>query len=702
MAETDGRKTPVTDEIATVEKDIYQDYVGKTLLNPDKILKSESGGLGIELYEDLLRDDKVGSTMQLRKLAVVGKEWDVEPVSEKRQDVKTAEFVKQVLTAFDYDAARRVLLSGLVMGFKASEVMWEYSEGSVWVRELIGRACRRFVFDRDRKLRLVTRSNMIDGEELPQKKFVTFTNTADNGSPYGDGLGRMLYWPVWFKKNAIKFWIIFADKFGSPTVIGKYPTGTPSTQQAALLDAIEAIQTECAIKIPDTMVIELLEASRAGSINTYENLCNFMNSAIAQVVMGHPGSTESTPGKLGSEDAALDVKADYTKADADALCICLNTQLVRWIVDYNFPQDSSGIGRKYPQVWIRTEQERDLQPLAERDQVLLDMGARITHQYVHDTYGIPKPAADDELLQPRQQPEQQSPFKKALPSEKEKDKQKEFAEMDDDWIERYLEAIAPSLSGAQQSAFTQIAAWLESIGSPPTKEEFIIKIEEILGASLAAMDKAAITDTVANMYSWYKLTDKLAPAMDIGFGGADVRAVDFLQKLDNFYISKYIQNPDALSQIRDFLGDQYLQRGGGLFGRGTLKDIQEFRNLFSQKLGDLSAWQVRRIADTSVQRIRNWAHISQMYDGNITEAVVIEPTQDCEFCKVMHGRVFQVRTAYQSMQEQTQMSPGEFESFLKATQPSLENLDRLIAKGILPPYHPHCHGRIIMRTGNAA
>ena len=43
-----------------------------------------------------------------------------------------------------------------------------------------------------------------------------------------------------------------------------------------------------------------------------------MNSDIAQVMLGHTGSSVSTPGKLGSEDAALDVK-DNMKADADAL-----------------------------------------------------------------------------------------------------------------------------------------------------------------------------------------------------------------------------------------------------------------------------------------------------------------------------------------------------------------------------------------------
>ena len=388
-------KKPITDEIAGVEKDIFRDYFGKIQLNPDKILKSESGGKGIEIYEDLLRDSQVGSTLQTRRLAVVGKEWDVVPAREKRQDVKIAEFVKEVLLGFNYDAARRALLSGIVLGYKPAEIMWEYSEGDIWIKDIIGRASRRFVFDLKNNLRLLTPANMIEGEELPEKKFVVYKNISDNGSPYGDGLGRLLYWPCWFKKNAIKFWMIFADKFGSPTVIGKYPAGTIKEQQDALLAALEAIQQESAIKIPDNMIIELLEAARQGSVNTYESLCGFMDAAISKVMLGQTLTTEvGDKGSYAASQTHNDVRKDYIKADADGLCEAQNNSLIRWIVDYNFP----GVG-EYPKIWIRTEQEKDLKPLAERDAILVqNIGLPVSQQYFYDTYGIPKPEEGEDLV----------------------------------------------------------------------------------------------------------------------------------------------------------------------------------------------------------------------------------------------------------------------------------------------------------------
>ncbi len=385
----------ITDEIASVKNDIVMDYIGNTVLNPDKVLRSESGGKGIELYEDLLRDSEVQSALQTRKLAVIGKEWEVIPASDDSEDVKIAEFVEGVLKHCNYDAARQSLLSGFVLGFKPAEVMWEYSEGDIWIKEIIGKASRRFVFDLQGRLRLLTLQNMIEGMEVPERKFVVFRNVSDNGSYYGDGLGRSLYWPVWFRKNGIKFWAIFCDKFGSPTPVGKYPPGTPKPKQDDLLAAITAIQQESGVIIPENMIIELLEAQRAGSIDAYDSFCAYQDKAINKVLLGHSAATESTPGKLGNEQQSVDIRQDYLKADADALCECQNNSLIRWIVDYNFP----GV-TEYPKVWIRTEPEEDLKPLAERDSILVkEIGLPVTKKYFYETYGIPQPEEGEELIE---------------------------------------------------------------------------------------------------------------------------------------------------------------------------------------------------------------------------------------------------------------------------------------------------------------
>ena len=62
---------------------------------------------------------------------------------------------------------------------------------------------------------------------MPDRKFWTISTGAEHSDePYGVGLARSLYWPVWFKRNNVQFWLIFLEKFGMPTVAALVNAGT--------------------------------------------------------------------------------------------------------------------------------------------------------------------------------------------------------------------------------------------------------------------------------------------------------------------------------------------------------------------------------------------------------------------------------------------------------------------------------------------
>jgi phage gp29-like protein len=395
-----SKQKPITDEMVVVEKDITQYYLGKVLINPDTVLSSEAKGQGLKLYEDLERDDRVFSEMQKRKLAVVGKEWSIKPASDDAQDVKIAEFVENNFKEIKFDRACEELLDGILKGFKPAEIMWDYSEGDIWIKEYRGRDPRRFTFGLNNELRLLTRTNMLEGEEIPDCKFQLFRFGEKNNNPFGTGLGNKLYWPVWFKKNGVKFWAVFLEKFGQPTPWGKYPSGTIKDQQDKLLDAIKSMQTDVGIITPDNMTVELLEAARASSVDSYGKWGEFWNTAITLVILGQTATTVGTPGKLGAETERSEVRQEYVKADSDRLSEWLNEQSIKWLVDYNFgtpTRRSLGVGG-YPKFWKRTESPEDLESLSKVHQVILPMLDDVPTQFIRDTYGIPKPGPDDELI----------------------------------------------------------------------------------------------------------------------------------------------------------------------------------------------------------------------------------------------------------------------------------------------------------------
>lgn len=393
MAE-DNTKKPIVDEIATTHKDIdiFAGWLNR-LENPDPTLRTESKGKGLKLYDEVDRDPHAGSVLQTRYLSVVGKELEVLAADDSAQAQEIADFINDKLESCNFTQACQELLQAILYGFFVAEVMWKVKDGSVVPVKIMGKHPRRFSFTMERELRLLTPQNMIDGEQVPTRKFIVFSyGSSDN--PYGKGLGQKLWWPVWFKKNGIKFWLIFLEKFGMPTAVGKYPPRTDPEQQKALLDAIDALQTETGVKIPETMAIDLLEVARTGKV-TYETICEYMDKQISKAVLGQTASTEGTPGKLGNEQSQEEVRQDILKADADLLCEVLNDTLVPWMVDYNFPNVS-----QYPKLWFRTEPEKDLKTLAERDKKLSnDIGLPISKRYFYDTYNIPEPEEGEEVVQ---------------------------------------------------------------------------------------------------------------------------------------------------------------------------------------------------------------------------------------------------------------------------------------------------------------
>lgn len=397
-------KKVVTDEVASVKKDIDIYYGWLTRLeNPDPVLRTEAAGKGLRLYDEVDRDPHASSVLQQRIQALVGKEWDVVPAggrkknrqgSPTREEV-VADFVSSVLENTNFDQARSEILKSILYGYYVDEVLWKIQGGKIVIKKILGKHPRRFVFTPERELRLLTPENRIDGEPVPDRKFIVMT-WGDSDNPYGRGLGQKLWWPVWFKKHGIKFWLVYLEKFGMPTAIGKYPAGADPAVQQKLLDALEAIQTDAGIKVPDNMLIDLLEAARTGTVS-YEQLCEYMDRQISKAVLGQTLTTEiQGEGSYAASQTHNDVRQELLEADADLFDAVVNETLVRWIVDYNF----SGV-TDYPKFITYARPKPDLQTQATIDKTIaVDIGVPVSQRYFYDTYGIPEPEKGEALVEP--------------------------------------------------------------------------------------------------------------------------------------------------------------------------------------------------------------------------------------------------------------------------------------------------------------
>lgn len=372
-------------EVANRLRDPFEiNYMGVLRTNDPLLLeRGNSGAQSFELYRDLKRDGKVFGGLQKRKLALIGRPWQVDPIDDGEAGQRDAAVVLAMLKSVMFDKLCGELLDALLVGFVPAEIVWTVKDGLVTPDRVVKRAQRRFVYvqtdlNSAPELHLLTVSNMLTGEALPPNKFIVHRFNAEDDCPYGMGLGLQLYWPVFFKRKGILSWNKLNDRFGSPTPWGKYPKGAGVKEKGTLFDALRAMSNDGVLMTPEGMSIELLESKLTGSVSTQKELCDYMDGWISEVILSQE-ATQRTGATGAASNEREDVRLDLVQADADLLSDTLNNTLIKWFCEFN--------GLAPCQVSRVIKKSEDLKAASETDVNVSTMGFKPTLEAIRARYG---------------------------------------------------------------------------------------------------------------------------------------------------------------------------------------------------------------------------------------------------------------------------------------------------------------------------
>jgi len=400
---------PVLGEVAAAQtvRDRYSTYPssGITPQRLAAILKAADDGdvsQQAELFEEF--EEKwpaLQADLQTRKLAVAGLSWEVQPASASAEDQKIAAAAKEMLEYVeDFEGALLDGLDAIAKGFAVQEIFWEIIGRQVWVKRLKWVHQKRFTFYSQEKLlefpRLLTGAQPILGEALDPFKFVYHRHRARSGAANRGGLARPLAYIYLFTQFSLKDWVIFNDLYSVPMRVGKYSAGATSSDIDKLKEAVFSLETDAAAVISDKTVIELLETkNRAGDIPTFKAFIDWGARMTSKVVLGHSGASEPTPGKLGGEKMARQIRQDLLEHDARSLQNTLKFQLIwPWVV-FMF-----GEAKACPNLIFHCEAEADLLSLAQTyGDIVQRLGfRRISIRHIYKRFGIPQPREGEETL----------------------------------------------------------------------------------------------------------------------------------------------------------------------------------------------------------------------------------------------------------------------------------------------------------------
>jgi len=356
--------------------------------NPDKIL-ARGYGVGLELYDDLLDDDVAFSTFQQRRLNVISRRWEVSPGNDKNpRSVEAAEHFKAQLDRIAFDRITDRMLYGIWHGYAVAEGLVEMGPDLKYrLADIVVPDRKWFGFTNEGQLKFRPGFS-IAGEELPANRFwVLRTGASHDFAFYGLGLAHWCYWPIWFKRNIIKFWALYLEKLGYPTVVGEQDDNWTDDEKTTFLQTLVAIGRDRAVKVPSDAIkgIKLMEASRSGAgTSSYSDFTTEQNEALMRIVLGQPGTSKATPQGVGGKQAEVheDVATMLAKADSDLVCESFNATFPVWLTRWNFGDDVEP-----PRVYRVFEEPEDLDAIADRDVKLDGIGIKRKEESIEEVYG---------------------------------------------------------------------------------------------------------------------------------------------------------------------------------------------------------------------------------------------------------------------------------------------------------------------------
>ena len=477
--EIDDRKS-LSAEIAPRSRSLDWMGIMGFLPDPDPVLQKL--GQDITVYRQLLSDAHVWSCCQSRKSGTLSCEWEIKDAASggRKSDKGAYNLINDMMEGLDVYQIITDMLDAPFYGMSPVEVIWKVVAGKWLPDRVVGKPPEWFQFDPENNLRFKSVDDMIEGEEIPEYKFLLPRHHASYQNPYGERILSRCFWPVTFKRGGFKFWVVFTEKFGMPWVRGKVPRGTSDTERTRFLDSLTKMVADAVAVINDDESVDITEAAgKSASADIYEKLVSASNREVSKAILGQTLTTElDKGGSLAATKEHMEVRGDLVDQDKRMVKEAFNL-LFRWVVELDFA------GAIPPKFYFY--EEEDIQKeRSSRDTELFKQRVEFTPKYYQRTYNLEED--DFEIVAPGKDPVSQkigSEF-----AEKKKFTPEQQA------IEDLIDDIMPEAAGAMEGNEKKI---LDAVMASGSYNEALERLEALYPSLSADILQGALERSVLNI-----------------------------------------------------------------------------------------------------------------------------------------------------------------------------------------------------------
>lgn len=353
---------------------------------------AEVGNTSVQcaLFDDVIENDAhLRDCFDSRIEAVAGKEWIVQAGGDAPEDQRAAELLEAALRAVpNITETLEHQLTVNIYGWAASEIHWEHVD-NLWVPVWFANApARRFRFElATEKPLLLTEEKSWEGEELIPGRWI-FSRRRHNAIARA-GLMRTAAWFALFKRMAVRDWLVFADRFGLPYVVGKYDADKDDPKEKeALEEAVKSIGTDGYAMMSKATEIAFEHVQHGGSGSDIHaaitKLADDQNSKLitGSTLMSQAGG----PGSYALGRVQENRSFQRELGDAQRLGIRFEQDLGRPFVEFN------GLRARPPRLKIHVVREYDPKTRAGVLSTLAnELGVELDEDQVRQEFQVKKP-----------------------------------------------------------------------------------------------------------------------------------------------------------------------------------------------------------------------------------------------------------------------------------------------------------------------
>jgi len=386
--------------VATPESD-PQRYFGTmmTLPNPDPILRAM--GRADPVYNSILIDPHVigevrsirGSFRSHEYRLVVGKDGDSKSQAAKEMCEQWLKS-KAPNDVADWLEVMWQMCACIFTGYRVHELVWELIDGKYLPSKVIDRPGRRFRFD-VHGAPLLLSNGFWQGANVEPYQFVVSRHMPTHDNPYGMALLSSCFWPWTFKTGGWRYFVKYCERHGLPWPVGRYPAGTPESEQDDLAEALANMMEAGYVVMQEGNGVELLVPNGSGSGNLpQQNLIALCNREMSKALTSQAMIGEQLDvGARAAADTAKVRQNEVHDSDRDIAAASM-AQIFQWITLFNFGE---GV---VPPTMEFFKQEAAGKQRAETYQIAANMGARPSRKAMLEELDIPEAEDESDVLHP--------------------------------------------------------------------------------------------------------------------------------------------------------------------------------------------------------------------------------------------------------------------------------------------------------------